>query len=91
MTPGLVSATLAKYGRLDVQPLNNKSVLVATTSWNCHTNILSSLSSETSLQAKIYSRPRLSPLMHTFILSGAVLSTGLGAWLVYKSFKKSSS
>lgn len=23
--------------------------------------------------------------------SGAVLSTGLGAWLVYKSFKKSSS
>lgn len=91
VTPGLVSATLAKYGRLDVQPLNNKSVLVATTSWNCLTNILSSLSSETSLQAKIYSRPRLSPLMHTFILSGAVLSTGLGAWLVYKSFKKSSS
>lgn len=90
VSPGIVSAALAKYGYLDVQPLNNNSVLVATSSWKSLSEILANLSSESPLKAQIYRRLRYSTLGRSFMWSSAVLSTGLGAWLVYKSFKKSS-
>ncbi|XP_045122317.1 LOW QUALITY PROTEIN: pre-piRNA 3'-exonuclease trimmer-like [Portunus trituberculatus] len=89
-SPGLVSAALAKYGQLDVQPLNNNSVLVAMSSWRSVTEILANLSSEGPLKAQVYTRLRHSTLGRSVVWSGAVLSTGLCAWLVYRSFRKSS-
>ncbi|KAK8378113.1 hypothetical protein O3P69_018821 [Scylla paramamosain] len=89
-SPGLVSAALAKYGQLDVQPLNNNSVLVATSSWRSVSEILANLSSEGPLKAQVYTRLRHSTLGRSVVWSSAVLSTGLCAWLVYRSFRKSS-
>ncbi|KAG0727008.1 Pre-piRNA 3'-exonuclease trimmer [Chionoecetes opilio] len=89
VSPGMVSAALAKYGHFDVQRLNNTSVLVATASWRSLTEILANVSSE-GLKAQVYTSLRHSTLARSVMWSSAVLSTGLGVWLAYKSFKKSS-
>ncbi|XP_045599149.2 pre-piRNA 3'-exonuclease trimmer [Procambarus clarkii] len=90
VTPGSVSIALAQYGHLDVVPRNANSVLVATSSWLCTRDIFTNLAKDSHLKVKFYNRLRHSPFVRTLAWSGALISTGLSAWIVYSTLKKPS-
>lgn len=90
VSPGMVYTALAQYGALDVVPRNRKSVLVAASSWECTRDILKNLGGDGPLKAVKYSRLKHSPFTRTLAWSGALFSTGLSAWLIYSTLKKSS-
>ncbi|XP_068232790.1 pre-piRNA 3'-exonuclease trimmer-like isoform X2 [Palaemon carinicauda] len=90
ISPGIVYAALAQYGSVDVIPRNQKSVLVASSSWECTRDILKNLGTDSPLRAVRYSRLKHSPLTRTLAWSGALLSTGLSVWFLYSTLKKSS-
>ncbi|XP_042214075.1 poly(A)-specific ribonuclease PNLDC1-like [Homarus americanus] len=90
VTPGMVSTTLAQYGSLDVIRRNNSSVLVATANWKCVRDILMNLSEDSRMKAQLYKRLKHSPLIRTLAWSGALVSTGFSAWIVYTTLRRTS-
>ncbi|XP_071531666.1 pre-piRNA 3'-exonuclease trimmer-like isoform X2 [Panulirus ornatus] len=88
VSPGMVATELAQYGHLDIKPHNNNSVLVAATSWKCINDILMNLEGNSHMKVKVYRRLRHSTLIRTLSWSGALVSAGLSAWLVYTTLKK---
>lgn len=90
VSPGMVYAALAQYGAVDVMPRNQKSVLVASPSWECTRDILRNFKADGPLRAVRYSRWKHSPLTRTLVWSGALVSTGLSAWFIYSTLKKPS-